>query len=265
MNSKFLGTVSLLFGGLMTAACAGGPALAAKPAPAITVVQCHSKNYAYGECNAPFRQPQLVRQVSSSPCVVNRSWGFNRATGRIWVAAGCGGVFAEASGFHYGQANVYDPGAVYYGDQGRYVGTYGPDDGEDPSITNVWVEHKTIRETKVAPPKDTSQDVDPTVQKFDKDGNPNYDYEGNYIGCHGNGCGVDNPDAPAEAGNNPAPENGTTTETDGNKTTTTTIETNKEGNAGRLEQTTTTSGSSSSDTDGDGDVDADDAKPADGN
>ncbi|TPN48230.1 MULTISPECIES: hypothetical protein [unclassified Mesorhizobium] len=31
--------------------------------------------------------------------------------------------------------------------------------------------------------------------QYDKDGNPNFDTQGNYIGCHGIGCQVDNPDA----------------------------------------------------------------------
>ena len=30
--------------------------------------------------------------------------------------------------------------------------------------------------------------------QYDKDGNPNFDTQGNYIGCHGIGCKVDNPD-----------------------------------------------------------------------
>jgi len=30
--------------------------------------------------------------------------------------------------------------------------------------------------------------------QFDREGNPNFDPQGNYIGCHGVGCEVDNPD-----------------------------------------------------------------------
>lgn len=30
--------------------------------------------------------------------------------------------------------------------------------------------------------------------QYDKDGNPNFDTNGNYIGCNGIGCQVDNPD-----------------------------------------------------------------------
>jgi hypothetical protein len=34
-----------------------------------------------------------------------------------------------------------------------------------------------------------------TRPQFDKDGNPNFDTQGDYIGCHGAGCQVDDPDA----------------------------------------------------------------------
>ncbi|OWJ75548.1 hypothetical protein CDV49_16710 [Haematobacter genomosp. 1] len=34
-----------------------------------------------------------------------------------------------------------------------------------------------------------------TRPQFDSDGNPNFDTQGNYIGCHGIGCVVDNPDS----------------------------------------------------------------------
>lgn len=33
-----------------------------------------------------------------------------------------------------------------------------------------------------------------TRPQFDRDGNPNFDTQGNYTGCHGVGCEVDNPD-----------------------------------------------------------------------
>ncbi len=40
-----------------------------------------------------------------------------------------------------------------------------------------------------------SDTVDTTPQ-FDKNGEPNFDIHGNYQGCHGVGCLVDNPDNP---------------------------------------------------------------------
>lgn len=39
------------------------------------------------------------------------------------------------------------------------------------------------------------QQVD-NIQKFDRNGNPNYDENGGYIGGHGLGTTIDNPDAP---------------------------------------------------------------------
>lgn len=223
-------------GFIAACATAGATSKPAAPAAAPIVIGCSSSSYRYTECKTSFRQPQLVRQISKSPCIVNRSWGFNRQTGRIWVSAGCAGVFGEASGFHYGQANLYDSNAHYYDDRGAYTGTFGPEDGADVSINAAWTDHQATRE-KV---EDHSQDADPTVQKFDQNGFPNYDYEGNYIGGHGIGTTVDNPDAPEEMGVNPQPENGTYTQTDGNTTTTTIIQTGP--NAGRMEQTTTSSG-----------------------
>lgn len=41
----------------------------------------------------------------------------------------------------------------------------------------------------------SNNNIDTTPQ-FDKDGNPNFDTKGNYQGCHGVGCMVDNPDSP---------------------------------------------------------------------
>lgn len=37
-------------------------------------------------------------------------------------------------------------------------------------------------------------DVIDNRPQYDKDGNPNFDTQGNYQGCHGIGCQVDNPD-----------------------------------------------------------------------
>ncbi|WFP60534.1 MULTISPECIES: hypothetical protein [unclassified Mesorhizobium] len=42
-------------------------------------------------------------------------------------------------------------------------------------------------------PRRDDQWIDPTPQ-FDRDGNPNFDTHGNYQGCHGVGCMVDDPD-----------------------------------------------------------------------
>lgn len=64
---------------------------------------------------------------------------------------------------------------------------------EDSIKSDLQARQDDIRNS-AQPPQDTSQQADPTIQKFDKDGNPNYDTSGKYQGCHGMGCKVDNPD-----------------------------------------------------------------------
>lgn len=39
-----------------------------------------------------------------------------------------------------------------------------------------------------------NDDAIDTRPSYDRDGNPNFDTQGNYIGCNGIGCQVDNPD-----------------------------------------------------------------------
>ncbi len=52
---------------------------------------------------------QLVRQLSSSPCVEGRTWGSDRNS--IWVSQGCRGVFATGTGGGYG--GNYPVGGAY--------------------------------------------------------------------------------------------------------------------------------------------------------
>lgn len=197
-------------------------------AKAQSTVECHSINYRYTECQAPLRSPQLIHQISNSACILNNSWGFNPRTRRIWVADGCAGVFADASGYHHGRGDSYDQNARRYDDRGHDVGAVtagivaaailgaaSKDEYRERSHTttnNYYYRDKSTSSSSdyagchgigclVDNPdqaRDTSQDVDPTVEKFDKDGNPNYDADGNYQGAHGIGKLVDNPDVPAD-------------------------------------------------------------------
>lgn len=197
-----------------------GLALLALPlaAHAQSTVECHSYNYKYNECQAPLRKPQLIHQISSSSCILNRTWGFNPMTRRIWVAEGCSGIFADVGGYHYGQGDRYDSGARRYDEHGHDVGavTAGAVLGAilGAAVTDS---HKTHTYTTsnsyyyrsgadsssgytgchgvgclVDKPADNSQEIDPRPA-FDKEGNPNFDTEGNYQGCHGVGCDVDTP------------------------------------------------------------------------
>lgn len=185
----------------------------ATPANAQSTVECHSIDYQYSECWAgPLRSPQLVHQISGSACIVNRSWGYNRRSGYIWVAQGCSGVFADIDSYHHGRGDTYDPGARSYSDRGHDTGAVvagavlaaliaGAAEGSDHrhSTSNVNRTHSSYSGCHGVgcmvdnPDRDSNQDIDPRPS-FDRQGNPNFDTQGNWQGCHGVGCLVDNPD-----------------------------------------------------------------------
>jgi hypothetical protein len=188
----------------------------AVPAAAQSTVECHSIHYQYNECWAgPLRAPQLVHQISSSACIVNRTWGYNRRSGYVWVAQGCSGVFADVQAYHHGRGDSWDPGARGYSDRGHDTGAVvagavlgaliaGAAADKDRRHTTSNVDYsRTITYSgchgvgctvdNPDRPRDTSQDIDPRPA-FDRQGNPNFDTEGNWQGCHGVGCLVDPPD-----------------------------------------------------------------------
>jgi hypothetical protein len=59
-------------------------------------IECRSSGHKYAECEAPFRHPRLVKQLSDSECVENKSWGYKRESHSIWVSDGCTAVFADS-------------------------------------------------------------------------------------------------------------------------------------------------------------------------
>lgn len=142
----------------------------ATPAAAQTTVECESHNGAYAECRAPLDAPQLVYQSSSAPCIVNRTWGFNRRTGYIWVSQGCSGVFADPGGYHHGKTDTHDQGARHYDHRGRDGGAIA---GAVLGALLIGAIESGSHTTSNRHPK-------------------------SYDGCHGNGCLVDNPDRPQE-------------------------------------------------------------------
>lgn len=190
------------------------------PVKAQSTVECHSVAYKYTECYAPLSQPQLVHQVSSSPCIINRTWGFNRKTRHVWVAEGCAGVFADSSGYHHGSDGTYDKGSRSYDNRGHDVGALVAGAlilGALSSDSNKKEKHHTYSNydydthsykskksgydgchgigcmvDNPGTARDDSQEID-TRPQFDKQGNPNFDTKGNYQGCHGVGCDVDPP------------------------------------------------------------------------
>lgn len=179
-------------------------------------VECHSRDYQYGECYAgPLSRPQLVHQTSSASCILNRTWGYNPASHYIWVAQGCAGVFADTGGYHHGRGDTFDADARMYDDRGRDMGEVvagavigalissavsSDRHGRPHATSNVRPDesyngcHGTgclVDAPPASPARDDDIDDRPA---FDKDGNPNFDTHGNYIGCHGAGCLVDRPD-----------------------------------------------------------------------
>lgn len=57
------------------------------------IVVCESRDNRYRHCPAAVRRgAEIVRQLSSSDCSFNRSWGYDR--NGVWVDRGCRGEFA---------------------------------------------------------------------------------------------------------------------------------------------------------------------------
>jgi hypothetical protein len=83
-------------------------------------IRCESSGNRTRECNIESRgRVRLVRQLSSSPCIEGRSWGYGR--NRVWVSNGCRAEFqAEGRGNAWGGGY---PGNDYQG--GYQGGGYG--------------------------------------------------------------------------------------------------------------------------------------------
>jgi hypothetical protein len=198
---------------VLIALCSVAP-WAIPEAAAQSTVECHSRDYQYDECWAgSLRQPQLIHQMSGSPCILNRSWGYNPRSGYIWVAQGCQAVFADVGGYHHGRGDRFDANARQYDDRGHDSGAVVAGAVLGALLAGAVSSHDSHRHStsnrsssgdysgchgdgcRVDNPDRASNDAIDTRPQFDKDGNPNFDTHGNYQGCHGMGCLVDNPDA----------------------------------------------------------------------
>jgi hypothetical protein len=182
----------------------------APAAQAQSTVECHSRHYQYGECWAgPLGQPQLIHQISSSPCILNRTWGYNPKSRYIWVAQGCSGVFADVGGYHHGRGDGFDANARMYDHRGHDAGAAVAGAVLGAIVEGMAQDKKSNRHhttSNYAPGSgyngchgvgclvdNPDQTVDDTPQ-FDRQGEPNFDEHGNYQGCHGLGCLADDPD-----------------------------------------------------------------------
>ncbi|GMU44216.1 MAG: DUF3011 domain-containing protein [Xanthomonadales bacterium] len=58
-------------------------------------IECESRDNRQRSCSWDWNAgtPYLVDQLSSSPCVRGRSWGYDRGRGVLWVDQGCRAVF----------------------------------------------------------------------------------------------------------------------------------------------------------------------------
>lgn len=173
-------------GSMMFLACAfGNPAKlsflpdAAQAAGAKRVV-CSSADYRYSYCGVDTRGGvQLTNRLSKSRCQYGRSWGYDG--GGIWVDNGCSAEFLVA-----GSGRRPSPGdAAAAIIVGGIVGAI-------LDNNNRHGHHSDNYYPRPQPRRDDRW-IDPTPQ-FDREGNPNFDTHGNYQGCHGVGCMVDNPD-----------------------------------------------------------------------
>ena len=85
---------------VLSAVCPQGAAGQDQPqAQARGALRCESSNDSYQRCPAAgtWQGARLVQQISTSPCIQGRTWGFDQNA--IWVNNGCRGVFEAGNAF----------------------------------------------------------------------------------------------------------------------------------------------------------------------
>ena len=94
----------------------------------VDTVRCESNDHRTRVCRVDTTGGvRLVDQDSRSPCVLGRTWGYDRS--RIWVSQGCRGKFEVGGGVAYSSRNtgVYDPRyGTRYPSNARYYGSQYP-------------------------------------------------------------------------------------------------------------------------------------------
>lgn len=74
------------------------------------VIRCGSDDGRFARCQVPWRDAELIRQESNSPCTRGQTWGVDR--GGLWVDRGCRGQFVEmgrGGGYRPGGGGYYPP------------------------------------------------------------------------------------------------------------------------------------------------------------
>nr|WP_233175641.1 DUF3011 domain-containing protein [Dyella sp. ASV24] len=87
-------------------------------------IRCGSNDGRFQRCPVPWRDAEIIRQESNSPCTRGQTWGVDR--GGLWVDRGCRGQFVEM-----GRGGGYrPPDGGYYPPPGYPPPGYRPpDDG----------------------------------------------------------------------------------------------------------------------------------------
>lgn len=175
------------------------------PAHAQSQVRCESTNNEYNECDARWSSARLVQQLSRARCTLEDTWGFNQRTQRIWVARGCRAVFEpvrNSSGSSSSSSTKNIAAAAVIGAVAGAVIMNQVDKNKE----NKRNQNYSTNAPGYVPPSgyyrtDAPGYVQPSDETFDsrpqydQNGEPNFDTHGNYVGCHGIGCAVDDPDS----------------------------------------------------------------------
>src|SRR5579859_4718221 len=78
------------------------------------VIRCGSDDGRFSRCQVPWRDAEIIRQESNSPCTRGQTWGVDR--GGLWVDRGCRGQFVEMGrgGYRPPDGGYYPPDGGYY-------------------------------------------------------------------------------------------------------------------------------------------------------
>lgn len=171
--------------------------LSLHPAAAVAgEIICTSSNYQYSYCGGARvgnNRPVVIEQLSRAPCDFGRSWGYDQQG--VWVDKGCAAHFGYGDSRRSSSAGSVVGAAVVGGLIGALLGSSGDQSHSRNNYDRST--DRTYRPYPVVVERRSNNDyVDPT-SRFDKDGNPNFDTDGNYQGAHGLGALVDNPDTPS--------------------------------------------------------------------